>query len=155
MEKNIENKLSALQAKLQSIKAGDFMTTNIITASENMSIVDIADFMINKRISGLPVTSDNGQLSGIITTTDLFTLIDIIRSGSIKENALNPKVSFAMSTNIISISKDTTLEQIIVMMKQHNIHTLPVCEEGKMIGIVGRRDVFKNFYSAAKSIADH
>ena len=108
--------------------------------------------MIKKRISGLPVAAENGDLVGMITATDLFTLIDIIRSGSVKESALNPKVSFAMSARIISIEKTTTLDEIITTMKRKNIHTIPVCENGKMVGVVGRRDVFKNFYNAAQSI---
>lgn len=154
MTKSIEEQVQQLEDKLNSIKAEDFMTKDVVLAEQESSLADVADFMIKKRISGLPVGGADGQLEGIITATDLFTLIDIIRSGSIQGDALNPKVSFAMSTSLISIEKTTSLAEIINIMKRKNIHTIPVCEDGKMIGIVGRRDVFKNFYNAAKSASE-
>jgi len=154
MVKSIENQVSKLQERLKLIKAEDFMTTNILTVKENLSLAEVSDLMIKKRVSGLPVVSENDELVGIITATDLFTLIDVIRSGSAKEDALNPKVSFAMSTEIMSIERNTTLDDIVTLMKRKNIHTIPVCEHGKMVGIVGRRDVFKNFYAAAQAVAD-
>ena len=153
MGKSIEQQVQELEERLQAIKAQDFMTADVVMADEDSSLAEVADFMIKKRISGLPVGGKDGEPKGIITATDLFTLIDIIRSGSIKENAMNPKVSFAMSARIISIEKTTSLSEIIDIMKRKNIHTIPVVEDGKMIGIVGRRDVFKNFYSAAQNVA--
>ncbi|MFA6378298.1 MAG: CBS domain-containing protein [Candidatus Omnitrophota bacterium] len=153
MTKSVENQVAELQERLKLIRAEDLMTTNILTVKEDLSLAEVSDLMIKKRVSGLPVVREKDELVGIITATDLFTLIDIIRSGSVKEDALNPKVSFAMSTNILSIEKSTTLDEIITLMKRKNIHTLPVCEHGKMVGIIGRRDVFKNFYATAQSIA--
>lgn len=156
MENNVEVKLKELQSRLQLIKAEDIMTRDVITVPEDLSLAQVSDFMIKERISGLPVAKgeDKDKPIGMVTTTDLFGLISMIRSGAATENALNPNVSFAMSSNIISIDKTTTLDQIIDMMKENNIHTVPVFEDGKMVGIVGRRDVFKNFYSVAKSIAE-
>ncbi|MDD3375669.1 MAG: CBS domain-containing protein [Candidatus Omnitrophica bacterium] len=153
MKKSTEQQIQELEEKLNSVKAQDFMTTNVVMAQEDLSLAEVADFMIKKRISGLPVSGKDGQPTGMITATDLFTLIDIIRSGSIKEDALNPKVSFAMSARIISIEKTTSLAEIIDIMKRKNIHTIPVYEDGKMVGVAGRRDVFKNFYSIAQGIA--
>ncbi len=153
MAKSAEDQAVELQEKLKLIKAEDFMTTTILTVKEDLSLAEVSDLMIKKRVSGIPVVGANVELVGIITATDLFTLIDIIRSGSAKEGALNPNVSFAMSTHILSIEKSTTLDEIVTVMKRKNIHTLPVCENGKMVGIVGRRDVFKNFYALAQNIA--
>ena len=153
MTESVEIQVAELEGKLKLIKAEDFMTTNILTVKEDLTLAEVASLMIKNRVSGLPVVRANGDLVGIITATDLFTLIDIIRSGSAKEDALNPKVAFAMSTNIVSIAKGTTLDEIVTLMKRKNIHTIPVCEDGKMVGIVGRRDVFKNFYAIAQSVA--
>jgi len=124
----------------------------IIPTIVPFSQTGIADVMIEKLISGLPVVKKKSQIIGMITETDLFTLIDIIRSGDIHTSDLNPKVSFSMSTNVIIIDKETTLDQIIYVMKRNNIHTIPVCEKGTMVGIIGKRDVLKSFYNAVKSI---
>ena len=64
----------------------------------------------------------------------------------------NPTVKYAMSTEINKIKKNATLDEIIATMKYKNVHTLPVFDGGKMIGIIGRRDVFKNFYAIVKEL---
>ena len=65
---------------------------------------------------------------------------------------MTPRVAFAMSTVVTSVSPRTTLDEIIVLMKFRNQHTLPVVEKGKMLGVIGKRDVFRCFYAALASL---
>ena len=156
MAKSKRPKLKDLTRRLKSIKAKDIMTKDVITTTENTTLADIAELMIEARISGLPVIGKKGKIIGLITATDLFIVMDMIKSGDIVENGKiavsNPTVKFAMSTEVIKIKKNTTLDEIIAVMKYKNIHTLPVFEGKKMIGVIGRRDVFKNFYAAVKKL---
>ncbi|MDD5422088.1 MAG: CBS domain-containing protein [Candidatus Omnitrophota bacterium] len=151
--------VNKLHEKLEALKAEDIMTRDVITVDKDMDLAALADLMIKKRVSGFPVAGPDGKLLGIITSTDLFTLMDIIRMGRIKmekeSDAINPKINFAMTTETISISKDATLDEIIYLMKKRNIHTLPVCENEKLAGVIGRRDVFKHFYALAKSVVEN
>ncbi len=156
MAANSKPLLSELIKKLKSIKAKDIMTHYVITASEDMHLADIAELMVKARISGLPVIGKKGKIVGMITATDLFIMMDMIKSGDVTENGLitasNPTVKYAMSTELHKLKKTTTLDEIIAIMKYKNIHTLPVCESGKLIGVIGRRDVFKNFYAIVKEL---
>ena len=156
MTKTIKNALTNLTKKLNSIKARDIMTKTVITASEDEHLAEVAHTMIDKRISGLPVVNKKGKIVGIITATDFFLVMDMIKSGDIAESGkvaiTDPTVKFAMSTEVIKIKKDTTLNKIITIMKYRNAHTLPVFEGSKLVGVVGRRDVFKNFYAAVKEV---
>lgn len=149
-------RLHDLAMTLKSIKAEDIMTREVITTTEDTTLSDIAQIMIKRRISGLPVMGKKGNLAGIITATDLFLVMDMIKSGDVvsddQMSASNPTVKFAMSTEIVKLKKATTLDEIIALMKYKNRHTLPVFEGGKMVGVIGRRDVFKNFYSAVKDL---
>jgi len=150
------SKLDELTERLDSIKAKDLMTADVITTTEDTNLADIAEFMITKRISGLPVVDEGGSLKGTITADDLFILMDMIKSGDIVEKGekgvFNPTVKFALSEKIIRIEPSTTLNEIIGVMKNKNAHTLPVFEEEKMVGVIGRRDVFKKFYSIVKEL---
>ena len=150
-------KSDSLGKRLKAIKAKDIMSKNVLTTTENTTLAELADLMIQTRVSGLPVVGKKGKIVGVITATDLFVVMDMIKSGDVVENGIvavtNPTVKFAMSSEIVKIRKDTSLEEIITIMKYKNIHTLPVFESGKMVGIIGRRDVFKNFYSVIKSIS--
>lgn len=148
--------LNDLARSLKSIKAKDIMTKDVITTTERATLADIAEIMTKARISGLPVIGEKGKIVGIITDTDLFLVMDMIKAGDVVENGKravsNPTVKFAMSTEVIKITKNTTLEEILAVMKYKNIHTLPVFERNNMVGIIGRRDVFKSFYAVAKDL---
>jgi len=156
MKRKKKNLLEDLMKRLASIKAKDIMTKDVITTRKDTHLADLAEIMIKSRISGLPVVGKAGKVTGIITAKDLFILMDMIKSGDIAERdelaAFNPTVEFGMSSGVIKIRKNTSLEEIIVLMKYKNAHTLPVFEGKKMVGVIGRRDVFKSFYSVVKEL---
>jgi len=147
--------LYELTARLKQIKAKDIMTKEVITVNKEDTLADVAELMISKRISGFPVLEDN-EIIGIITANDLFMVMDMIKTGEIlKNNSSNysqPKVSFAMSTEVITVSQEGNLDEIIALMKYRNIHTLPVTSQNKLVGVIGRRDVFKSFYSVVRDL---
>jgi len=147
--------LQELTNRLKQIKAKDIMTKDVITVQKDDTLDNVAEMMIDKRISGSPVI-ENDEIIGIITADDLFLVMDMIKTGEIlKDNSADnsfPKVHFAMSTEVITVSPEANLDEIIKLMKYRNIHTLPVVSNNKMVGVIGRRDVFNNFYYALKRI---
>ncbi len=50
-------------------------------------------------------------------------------------------VSDLMSKNVAAVSPDTSLEEVARMMKEMNIGSVPVCESGRVVGIVTDRDI--------------
>jgi CBS domain-containing protein len=155
MKKTKNGELRALDAKLKKIKASDIMTSKVVTIRRTKDIYDAAKIMLKKRISGIPVVSPSGKVQGIITETDLFMVMNMVRSGKIipgkQTGKIIPEVGFAMSVDFKTVSENTSLDKIIVLMKYRNQHTVPVTRKGRMVGIIGKRDVFKNFYSAVRS----
>jgi CBS domain-containing protein len=155
MENHKKFTMQELTDNLKKIKAKDIMTGEVIAVKKNDTLDDIAKLMIDKRISGFPVL-ENDEIIGIITADDLFMVMDLIKTGEIlKDNSDDnslPKVGFAMSTEFITAEPETDLDEIIALMKYRNIHTLPIVENNKLVGVIGRRDVFKNFYCTVKNI---
>jgi CBS domain-containing protein len=152
MENNKRLNLQKLIENLKQIKAKDIMTKDVVTVTKDGTLADVAELMINKRISGFPVLEDD-KIIGIITADDLFLVMDMIKTGEIPEKncqGCSPKVSFAMSTEPITVNPDTNLDEIIALMKYRNIHTLPITIHDKLVGVIGRRDIFKSFYLAVK-----
>jgi CBS-domain-containing membrane protein len=156
MQPSDKNWLDALSRRLRAIKARDIMTKKVITIKADAHLAEASHLMIEKRISGLPVKNRKGSITGVVTATDLFAVMDMIKSGDVVEGDTcavpDPTVRFAMSSAFIKIRKSTSLEEIISIMKYKNVHTLPVFEGKKMVGVIGRRDVFKNFYNAVKDL---
>ncbi len=148
--------LRALEDRLLSFKAKDMMTTSVITAKKEMLLADLAAKILAEKISGLPVVDNAGKLTGIITATDLFALMFMLKTGQMIEDGnagvCNPTVDFAMCRDVIGVQEDTSLEEIMRIMWGRSIHSLPVIKGDKLVGIIGRRDVIKHFYAIVKDV---
>jgi len=51
------------------------MSRDVETVHEDTSIVDVAELMLDKKISGLPVIDENNRVIGMITESDIFRMI--------------------------------------------------------------------------------
>ncbi|ARM75007.1 CBS domain-containing protein [Acidianus manzaensis] len=60
-----------LKYKSCNIKIGDVMSPNIIVISSNEDLANAAKLMANRKIKGIPVVKESGDLVGVITTTDV------------------------------------------------------------------------------------
>lgn len=60
---------------LAKLKVSEIMTRNPTVIQENVSIGEAAQIMFEKKFSGLPVIDKSGQLTGIITESDIFRLV--------------------------------------------------------------------------------
>lgn len=157
MAKHAKTKIDKLVEKLKAVKAKDIMTEDVISTTENTTLADVAKIMVQKRISGMPVMNKKKKVTGVITATDLFVVMDMIEKAEVAENGktggFNPTVKFAMSEGVPKIKKSTDLNEIIRMMKYRNLHTIPVFQGNKLVGVIGRRDIYRKFYSALKELS--
>ena len=110
------------------MNAKDIMTRDIITVSPSMSVKNLAMALIKNQISGAPVAGRNGKIVGVVSEADL-----IAKSGK--------DVKSIMSKKIISVSEDTSVEEIARLMTAHTIKRLPVMKDGAIVGIVSRADL--------------
>ena len=62
-------------ARIRNLLVEDIMTQNVRTINEEKTIADASTFMIDEDFSGVPVTNDTGEITGMITITDLMNLI--------------------------------------------------------------------------------
>jgi CBS domain-containing protein len=152
------------------LKAKDIMKRELTTVSPETSVTDAANILLEKHVNGLPVVDKNGRLVGIICQSDLvaqqmklplpsvFNLLDgLIPIGSqrslekeVHKIAANT-VSEAMSTNPVTVSLETSLEEIATLMVSKSFHTLPVLEQDKLVGIIGKEDVLRTLIKATSS----
>jgi CBS domain-containing protein len=152
------------------ITVRDIMTTNLITVTQDMDIAGAAKLLLDKKINGVPVVDDSGQLVGILCQSDLitqqkklpiptlFTFLDgIIRLTSMKQlqkqvgkiSALT--VAEAMTTKPVTVKPDTKLETVAALMVDSNFHTLPVVEDSNLVGIIGKEDVLRTLLPTPES----
>ena len=152
------------------LKARDIMKRELITVSPETSVTDAANILLEKHVNGLPVVDENGHLVGIICQSDLvaqqmklpvpsvFNLLDgLIPLGSPRSLEKEVRkiaaitVLEAMSVNPVTVSPETSLEEIATLMVSKSFHTLPVLEQGKLVGIIGKEDVLRTLIEATSS----
>ena len=143
-----------LEVKLNAIKAVDIMSRFAITTKEGATISNLAHLLMRFKISGVPVVNENKEIIGIITATDLFRILEkvkeCIKADSPNEFSGTIFVKDIMTKDVSTILENASLFDVIDLMCQKNIHTLPVLNAGKdIVGIIGRRDVINAFYSEA------
>ncbi len=143
-------------------QAKDLMAKNVLTVTPDTSISQAADLLLQYHVNGMPVVDEENKLVGIICQSDIitqqknlplpsiFTLLDGIiplTSMSNMEKEVQKmaatKVSEAMTQDPVSVAPDTELEDMAEIMVTKNYHTLPVVEEGKLVGVIGKEDVLK------------
>ncbi len=144
------------------MKAKDIMTRDVITVGADTEIIQAAKLMLDNHLSGLPVVDDEGHVEGIICQSDLiaqqkkirlpsfFVLLDSMIPLSSQKNIEKEvkkmaafKVSDAMTPDPITVDPETSLEDVATLMVKHNIHTLPVTEQGTLVGIIGKEDILR------------
>jgi CBS domain-containing protein len=144
------------------LKARDIMTTNVVTVKPQTPITEVARLLLEKHINGVPVVDERKKLLGIVCQSDLivqqkklplpsvFNLLDTfipIKSPAKLEKEIQKisavNASQAMSANPLSIGPDTAIDEIADLMVNKNFHTLPVVENGKLVGIVGKEDILR------------
>lgn len=131
--------------------AKDLMTETEMSVSQDMLITDLATMLREKRIGGVPVVNDKGAVCGIVTVTDLFNVMSIVRKVGGKHNWFS-NFMFSKKTmtvkeiytrKLISVLPDSKIETVVGLMLDKNIHTIPVMNEDQteLYGVIGRHDV--------------
>jgi len=118
------------------LTAGAIMTPNLVTVRPNASIEEAIDLMLREQISGLPVLDDDGRLVGVITE---FALLAIAYDRRVK----NHTVSQHMTRELITVDVDDPMSRVADLCIVHRVRRVPVIQDGRMVGVIARRDVLR------------
>ena len=132
----------------------DIMCEHPIKVREDIRVGMVAHLLLRYRINGILVVKkdDENQLVGILTTTDLLKLLArALSNGKQKLKELemisNFPVGQVATKNVVTLSQKTKIIKAIAIMHKKNVHTLPVYEDGKLVGVVGRHDILNAAFS--------
>lgn len=144
------------------LTARDIMTPHPLSVTVGTRVTEAARLMLEHHFNGLPVVERDGTLRGVLSQSDLvmqhkklslpsyFVLLDaIIPLGSPKKFEDEIKrmsavtVEDAMSGEPRTVAPDTPLEDIASLMVDDKFYTLPVVDDGKLVGVVGKEDVLR------------
>lgn len=118
------------------IKVGDCMEAVLVTIQDSATIVEAAAKMSSAKVSSLMITDARGQVSGIVTETDL------VRKALATGNVAQPVGKIA-STSLVKIDAGADVAEAAKLMGQRKIKKLLVTEDGKISGIISQSDIIR------------
>jgi CBS domain-containing protein len=154
------------------MRAHQIMTRPVITVTPETTIVEAANTMLQKHVSGLPVIDAAGKFVGIVSEGDFIRRGEIgtqRKRGRFLKFILGPgqaatdfvhehgrKVAEIMTPQLltITITEDTALDEIVELMEKNSVKRLPVMRGDRIVGIVSRANLLQAVASLAREIPD-
>ncbi len=116
--------------------AKDAMTSSIITVTEKTDIKDAIKLLVEKNVTGLPVVTEEGYLTGIVTEKDVLQFL-------YKQTSKNKTVADLMTREIVTFNENDNLIDIFKCLMENNFRRVPILSDGKLAGIISRKDIIK------------
>ena len=119
------------------VTAKEIMQSPVIAATPRASLRDLAARLVTNEFSGMPVADLDGRVIGVITEADIIRgLLD----GKRLENLTADEV---MTGPALTVDVKTPIEDVMKCLHDHKIVRVPVTCEGKLVGIIARRDLIR------------
>jgi acetoin utilization protein AcuB len=122
------------------------MTPNPICGYPDMPVPDAQKLMRENRIRHLPIVDEEGTLVGLITQRSLLRALpsDVSNFSRFEISYVLSKIKArdVMARDVVTVDRDTALEEAARVMADRKIGCLPVMREGELIGIITDNDVF-------------
>jgi CBS-domain-containing membrane protein len=144
------------------LKAKDIMTRDVITVRPETTIEELARILIERKISGVPVLNEKGEVTGIVTENDLISqnkrmhiptvmrLFDayiVLGSPGKLEREIRRMAAATVgdicTKKVITVTEETPVEDVATIMAEKSVHLIPVVEGKTMKGIIGKIDVIR------------
>ncbi len=109
--------------------------TGFVSVASTDSVLQALKIMNENKIGSVMVT-EGDKIVGIYTERDY------LRKGEIEGRvAKDTLIGDVMTPRMVTVTRDTSVDQCIGLMKQYRIRHLPVLENGQLVGMVSMRDV--------------
>jgi CBS domain-containing protein len=139
------------------MNAADVMTTEVITVGPQATVREIAEILLECRITGVPVVEE-GHVVGIVSEADLLRRHEIgterrprgpwwlrLLTGEpgpadyVKSHATH--AADIMTRDVHCVSETTPIAEIAVLFANRAIKRVPVVRDGRLVGIVSRANL--------------
>src|SRR5690349_17193432 len=144
----------------------DVMTSQVATVTPNTSVREIADLFYRRSISGVPVVDELEVLVGIVTEGDLMGHIVRVGEQSRPRSWLaaitgaealaheyakshGHTAADVMTRQVHTTSEAADLASVVKLMERHGVKRIPVLRDGRLVGIVTRRDLLRVLATSA------
>lgn len=118
---------------IDNVKVSEFMTTRLVTATEDSTLYGCARLMLDHGISSIIIIKNDGRIAGIITKTDLSSVF-------LTQASTPLQVSKIMTKRVISVKPADSLLYVENVLVKNRISRVVVERDRKPVGIITHRD---------------
>jgi len=156
----------ARQRLQESHLVNEIMSRSVKTVTPDCSLSDAAHLLVTHRISSVPVVNEQKQLMGIITEADFLRALGVpahypthsiwhtlenMFSGPIEITEYSGCVGDLMVTDVITVTAEQSLHEVLELMKKNKIKRIVVCDESwHVVGMITRSDLVRIFFDKIK-----
>lgn len=117
--------------------ARDIMTPNPVCCSPTTTLDEVAQMMLHNDCGEIPIIDTNDCVIGVITDRDI-----VCRAVAQGKNPIGYTVESCMSTPVVTVQEDDSLDDIVSTMERYQIRRVPVVSDGGICaGIIAQADV--------------
>jgi CBS domain-containing protein len=145
----------------------DVMTGTVVAVRTTAAYKEIVDALVDHAVSAVPVIDEQTKVVGVVSEADLLhklelavadvhvRLFDRRRTRATKEKAAGELASALMSSPAITISPESPIGEAARLMEREQVKRLPVVDaDGRLVGIVSRRDLLRPYLRPDTAIRD-
>lgn len=146
---------------MRPITASDLMNPEVLTVQTDMTVRELASFLIDNEISGAPVADGEGRLVGVVSLTDIAAVAtgeerpggdgsgffgpapeDGLDEEDVEDLPLDGlRVADIMTPRVYTVKEDATVSEIANLMLKGHLHRLLVTREDRAVGIITTSDL--------------
>ncbi len=114
----------------------DVMNEDFLTISTDKTVEEAIRLLVDNHLSGIPAVDEDDRLVGIVSELNL---LETLYSPEIREMLVRD----VMTKDVLTVAPNTVLSDATGLMVVHRIRRLPVVDDGKIVGVVARRDLLR------------
>jgi len=128
-------------------RASDAMNREVVCLRPEATVEEAIRILLEREISGAPVVDRAGQLVGIISE---FQLLEVLYSPELKSAALGE----FMTRDVLTVGEQALLSDVVSLMIAHRIRRVPVVQDGRVVGLLTRRDLLRYAMEDGQAVRD-
>lgn len=128
---------------IKDIAVKEIMTREVIVVKHSDRLLKAQQILASNSIHHLVVV-DEGKVTGIISTADVLGILMKGKGNAFKESEI--LVSEVMTKNPLVVESDDTIGLVADIILANKFHSLPVVDDGELVGIVTSHDLLKHVY---------
>jgi CBS-domain-containing membrane protein len=141
---------------------GEVMTTTVARVRAQTPLTEVVKLLRERGVAAVPVVDEDDHVLGVVSGMDLsfdcarldrapVPLLDGL-TRRVRGKASRVTAGEAMSSPVVSVTPEVSLRTAARLLQVHGIHHLPVVADGRLVGMVTRRDLLAAFMRGDEQI---